>query len=275
MVDSSLSKLLNSKKSKKKQGKKSLNSKKYKEFLDKKRKYSKKKNPINSILLNNKTKNKTNIKKKIGWSINKPVLKENKNSKPNISLKINEDKPVDEKVDESKKEKSVEGKPVDEKVDESKKEKPEEEKPVDEKVDESNKEKPVEEKSVEKPVEEKPVEEKPVEETLKKVNIEANVKDPVFKFDRSESKPIRKKTKKKSKKKKPKKNRKVSFFVKKSKKKDKDTLKKLADNVNNKNSEDMIKELKEKGITISGKSNNLLKDIYFCVMNDNININKE
>jgi len=37
----------------------------------------------------------------------------------------------------------------------------------------------------------------------------------------------------------------------------------------------MIKELKEKGITISGKSNNLLKDIYFCVMNDNININKE
>jgi len=257
MVDSSLSKLLNSKKSKKKQGKKSLNSKKYKEFLDKKRKYSKKKNPINSILLNNKTKNKTNIKKKIGWSINKPVLKENKNSKPNISLKINEDKPVDEKVDESKKEK------------------PEEEKPVDEKVDESNKEKPVEEKSVEKPVEEKPVEEKPVEETLKKVNIEANVKDPVFKFDRSESKPIRKKTKKKSKKKKPKKNRKVSFFVKKSKKKDKDTLKKLADNVNNKNSEDMIKELKEKGITISGKSNNLLKDIYFCVMNDNININKE
>lgn len=255
MVDSSLSKLLNSKKSKKKQGKKSLNSKKYKEFLDKKRKYSKKKNPINSILLNNKTKNKTNIKKKIGWSISKPVLKENKNSKPNISLKINEDivneeKPVDKKVEESKKENPV-GK--NEKVDESKKEEPEEEKPE----------------------EEKPVEEKPVEETLKKVNIEANVKDPVFKFDRSESKQVKKKTKKKSKKKKQKKNRKVSFFVKKSKKKDKDTLKKLADNVNNKNSEDMIKELKEKGITISGKSNNLLKDIYFCVMNDNININKE
>jgi len=239
MVDSSLSKLLNSKKSKKKQGEKSLNSKKYKEFLDKKRKYSKKKNPINSILVTNKTKNKTNIKKKIGWSINKPAPKENKNSKPNISLKINEDIVNEEK-------------------------------PVEEKPEEKPKE-----KSEEKPVEEKPVEEKPVEETFKKVNIEENVKDPVFKFDRSESKPVKKKTKKKSKKKKQKKNRKVSFFVKKSKKKDKDTLKKLADNVNNKNSEDMIKELKEKGITISGKSNNLLKDIYFCVMNDNININKE
>ena len=219
MVDSSISKLLNSKKSKK-QVEKSPNSKKYKEFLDKKRKYSKKKNPINSILINNKIKNKTNIKKKISWSINKPPFKENKNSKPNISLTIKDD---------------------------------------------FNEEKP----------EEKSVEEKPVEETFKKVNIEENVKDPVFKFDRSESKPVKKKTKKKSKKKKPKKNRKVSFFVKKSKKKDKETLKKLADNVNNKNSEDMIKELKEKGITISGKSNNLLKDIYFCVMNDNININKE
>ena len=219
MVDSSISKLLNSKKSKK-QVEKSPNSKKYKEFLDKKRKYSKKKNPINSILINNKIKNKTNIKKKISWSINKPPFKENKNSKPNISLTIKDD---------------------------------------------FNEEKP----------EEKSVEEKPVEETFKKVNIEENVKDPVFKFDRSESKPVKKKTKKKSKKKKPKKNRKVSFFVKKSKKKDKETLKKLADNVNNKNTDDMIKELKEKGITISGKSNNLLKDIYFCVMNDNININKE
>lgn len=228
MVDSSISKLLNSKKSKK-QVEKSPNSKKYKEFLDKKRKYSKKKNPINSILINNKIKNKTNIKKKISWSINKPPFKENKNSKPNISLTIKDD---------------------------------------------FNEEKPVE-KSVEEKPEEKSVEEKPVEETFKKVNIEENVKDPVFKFDRSESKPVKKKTKKKSKKKKPKKNRKVSFFVKKSKKKDKETLKKLADNVNNKNTDDMIKELKEKGITISGKSNNLLKDIYFCVMNDNININKE
>ena len=79
----------------------------------------------------------------------------------------------------------------------------------------------------------------------------------------------------KKKAKKTKKNRKVSFYVKKSKKKDKDELKKMAHNINNKKSDEMIKELKEKGITISGKSNNLLKDIYFCVMNDNINIKKE
>ena len=239
MVDSSISKLLNSKKSKK-NVEKSPNSKKYKEFLDKKRKYSKKKNPINSILINNKIKNKSNIKKKISWSINKPPFKENKNSKPNISLTIkgdfNEDKTVEDK--------SVEDKTVE---------------------DKSVEDKSVEDKSIGAPK----------IESLKKVNIEENVKDPVFKFDRSESKPVKKKTNKKSKKKKAKKNRKVSFFVKKSKKKDKETLKKLADNVNNKNTEDMIKELKDKGITISGKSNNLLKDIYFCVMNDNININKE
>jgi len=239
MVDSSISKLLNSKKSKK-NVEKSPNSKKYKEFLDKKRKYSKKKNPINSILINNKIKNKSNIKKKISWSINKPPFKENKNSKPNISLTIkgdfNEDKTVEDKSVEDK---SVEDKSVEDKS--------------------------VEDKSIGAPK----------IESLKKVNIEENVKDPVFKFDRSESKPVKKKTNKKSKKKKAKKNRKVSFFVKKSKKKDKETLKKLADNVNNKNTEDMIKELKDKGITISGKSNNLLKDIYFCVMNDNININKE
>ena len=242
MVDSSISKLLNSKKSKK-QVEKSPNSKKYKEFLDKKRKYSKKKNPINSILINNKIKNKSNIKKKISWSINKPSFKENKNSKPNISFTIkddfNEDKSNEDKSNEDK---SNEDKSVEDK-----------------------KEKSIKKVSIGAPK----------TESLKKVNIEQNVKDPVFKFDRSESKIIKNKTNKKSKKKKEKKNRKVSFFVKKSKKKDKETMKKLADNVNNKNTDDMIKELKEKGITISGKSNNLLKDIYFCVMNDNININKE
>jgi len=36
-----------------------------------------------------------------------------------------------------------------------------------------------------------------------------------------------------------------------------------------------MNELKDKGITISGKSNSMVNNIYACVMNDNILINKE
>ena len=45
--------------------------------------------------------------------------------------------------------------------------------------------------------------------------------------------------------------------------------------VDTKKSVDMVKELKDKGISISGKSNKLLKDVYMCVVNDNMNIKKE
>ena len=37
----------------------------------------------------------------------------------------------------------------------------------------------------------------------------------------------------------------------------------------------MMNELKDKGVTISGKSNSIIRNIYMCVMNDNIQINKE
>jgi hypothetical protein len=37
----------------------------------------------------------------------------------------------------------------------------------------------------------------------------------------------------------------------------------------------MLNELKNKGVTISGKSNRLIRDIYMCIANDNIEIKKE
>ena len=39
--------------------------------------------------------------------------------------------------------------------------------------------------------------------------------------------------------------------------------------------EQLSDELKDKGVTISGKSKSIIKNIYTCVMNDNIQINKE
>ena len=46
-------------------------------------------------------------------------------------------------------------------------------------------------------------------------------------------------------------------------------------NLKNKKSEEMLDELKNKGITVSGKSDRLVRDIYMCIMNDNIEIKKE
>ena len=50
-------------------------------------------------------------------------------------------------------------------------------------------------------------------------------------------------------------------------------LKKM--NLKNKKSDEMLDELKNKGITVSGKSDRLVRDIYMCIMNDNIEIKKE
>ena len=114
---------------------------------------------------------------------------------------------------------------------------------------------------------------------IKKVTVVEDVKPPVFSFDRSKKQKKKKRymRKKKSikKKKTKRKPRKISFTVKKTKKNTCDQFKKMKSEVETKKTDDMVKELKNKGISISGKSNKLLKDVYMCVVNDNMNIKKE
>jgi hypothetical protein len=121
----------------------------------------------------------------------------------------------------------------------------------------------------------------PTEKDFKKVTVVENIKQPVFSFDRNKKIKNKKKSEMKkksrivSKKKTKRKSRKISFTVKKPKKNICDKFKKIKSDVETKDSSDMVNELKDKGISISGKSNKLLKDVYMCVMNDNINIKKE
>ena len=116
-------------------------------------------------------------------------------------------------------------------------------------------------------------------EKIKKVTVVEDVKQPVFSFDRSQKLKQKKKymkrkksVKKKKTKRKP---RKITFTVKKTKKNTCDKFKKMKSEVETKKTDDMVKELKNKGISMSGKSNKLLKDVYMCVVNDNMNIKKE
>ena len=106
----------------------------------------------------------------------------------------------------------------------------------------------------------------------KKVTIEKDPLQPIFKIDRNKvddkPKKVRKKLTKR-KKRKVRKARKVTFTI---KAKDK-TKKKERSKEKTKN--EMMNELKDKGVTISGKSNSIIRNIYACVMNDNIQINKE
>lgn len=106
-------------------------------------------------------------------------------------------------------------------------------------------------------------------DNVKNLTVVDNPVQPVFKINRKETTPSHKKTKikKKKSKKSKRKARKVSFTVKKSR------GKKI--NLKNKKSDEMLDELKNKGITVSGKSDRLVRDIYMCIMNDNIEIKKE
>tara|TARA_B100001123_G_scaffold444022_1_gene591716 strand:+ start:462 stop:1124 length:663 start_codon:yes stop_codon:yes gene_type:complete len=117
------------------------------------------------------------------------------------------------------------------------------------------------------------------EKEIKKVTVVEDVKQPVFSFDRSkklkQKKKYMKKKKSVKKKKTKRKPRKITFTVKKTKKNTCDKFKKMKSEVQTKKPNDMVKELKDKGINISGKSNKLLKDVYMCVVNDNMNIKKE
>ena len=114
---------------------------------------------------------------------------------------------------------------------------------------------------------------------VKKVTVVEDVKQPVFSFDRSkklkQKKKYMKKKKSVKKKKTKRKPRKITFTVKKTKKNTCDKFKKMKSEVQTKKPNDMVKELKDKGINISGKSNKLLKDVYMCVVNDNMNIKKK
>lgn len=109
-------------------------------------------------------------------------------------------------------------------------------------------------------------------DNLKKITVVNNPLQPIFKINRKiETKKEVKKTKLKKKKKNKRskrKPRKVSFTVRKQSKK------KIVPQ-KSKNTDEMLKELKNKGISISGKSNRLIKDIYMCIANDNIEIKKE
>jgi len=115
---------------------------------------------------------------------------------------------------------------------------------------------------------------------IKVVKVDDNVKQPKFTFDRSKKK-VKVKTKKPKKKsemkkvkKKTKKARKISFTIKKPKQSECEKFKKISSEIDTKNKDDMLKELKGKGISVSGKSNKLLKDVYMCVMDNNINIKR-
>jgi len=104
---------------------------------------------------------------------------------------------------------------------------------------------------------------------IKKLTVVNKPVQPVFKINRKQIQQDQKKTKikKKKSKKSKRKPRKVSFTVKKTK------AKKI--NLKNKKSDEMLEELKKKGITVSGKSDRLVRDIYMCIMNDNIEIKRE
>ena len=113
---------------------------------------------------------------------------------------------------------------------------------------------------------------------IKKVTVVEDIKQPVFSFDRSKKQKKKRYMKKKKsvkKKKTKRKPRKITFTVKKTKKNTCDKFKKMKSEVETKKTDDMVKELKNKGISMSGKSNKLLKDVYMCVVNDNMNIKKE
>ena len=111
-------------------------------------------------------------------------------------------------------------------------------------------------------------------DTIKKVKIEENIIDPVFKINRTlkknkstKRKKRKSKKKSKSKKSKSKSKRKVSI--------DLSNTNKNQININNINNSDMLKELEKKGIILKNKSNKLIKDIYACIITDNLNIKNE
>ena len=106
--------------------------------------------------------------------------------------------------------------------------------------------------------------------SIKKVRFIENSLNPVFKINRNVKNAPKKKTKlKRNPSKSKRKPRKVTIRLKKVKTKSKKM------NVEHKDSKEMVDELHKRGISITGKSDRLVRDIYMCIVNDNIEIKKE
>ena len=67
----------------------------------------------------------------------------------------------------------------------------------------------------------------------------------------------------------------VKIIIKKKKYIDNKRLNDIINSIQNKSNKEMIDELKQKGISVSGRSKRLLQDIYLFSVVDNINIKKE
>ena len=119
---------------------------------------------------------------------------------------------------------------------------------------------------------------------IKKVYVKEGLEQPKFSFDKNLNKqkvdtPKKKNKKsemKKSKKKKKtkRKSRKVSFTVKKPKKSECDRFKKINEEIDKKNDDEVDNILKGKGIKTTGKNNKLKRDLLKC-MDDKINVKRE
>ena len=119
---------------------------------------------------------------------------------------------------------------------------------------------------------------------IKKVYVKEGLEQPKFSFDKNLNKqkvdtPKKKNKKsemKKSKKKKKtkRKSRKVSFTVKKPKKSECDRFKKINEEIDKKNDDEVDNILKGKGIKTTGKNRKLKRDLLKC-MDDKISVKKE
>ena len=114
---------------------------------------------------------------------------------------------------------------------------------------------------------------------VKKITVIDNKKQPTFSFDRTKKKKYMKKkstmksSNKKKKKKTNKKPRKITFTVKKPKKNACDKYKKMTEEIDKKDDDDVVNILKGKGIKVSGKNKKLSKDLLKCA--SNINVKRE
>ena len=119
---------------------------------------------------------------------------------------------------------------------------------------------------------------------IKKVYVKEGLEQPKFSFDKNLNKQkvdtTKKKNKKsemkksKKKKKTKRKSRKVSFTVKKPKKSECDRFKKINEEIDKKNDDEVDNILKGKGIKTTGKNRKLKRDLLKC-MDDKISVKKE
>jgi hypothetical protein len=222
---------LNVKKDKKKTLKKSKNSINYNDFLKK----HKKNKSLDNIIINTINNSDKKYKKKLKKSFKKPKRVKISDSKPEI--KIIEDIIENKEKDSLKKIKIGET---------------------------ENKERDNKEIDNLKKIKIGETENKEID-NFKKIKIEENIVQPIFKINRKYTK-IKSKKKKGGKNKKSKKSKKVTFEI-----NNKKENKKI-DNITDK---EMLESLNKNGIKLSGTSKKLIKDIYMCIIDEKIIIKKE